>query len=101
MFAIALSTAPALAQPNATPAERMATRAGEVIGAASACGVSEDRLVAVGRTVIEIIREVARSPAELRKAQAAHERAVTLAASRSEQGDCATHVAAFERAEAN
>lgn len=66
----------ALASPIlAASSEDVATRTGEIIGAASACGVPDDELIALGRKVIGWARDAARDAAELRRAQAAHEAA--------------------------
>lgn len=82
----------------------MAARAGEVVGAAAACGVPEGRLVELGKTVVALVREVARSETEIRRAQAAYERG----AARGEadvrlrgQAICPAVIRTFERAEAN
>jgi hypothetical protein len=61
-----LVTTPALAQ--VSPAELIASRTGEVIGAASACGISDERLIRVGEVVIGMARQAARSPEELSRA---------------------------------
>jgi hypothetical protein len=86
-----------------SPAESMAQRSGEVIGAAAACGVPESRLVAVGRTTVYRIREVARTPAEAERARKLHERTVASTAMkvRNQQNGCPTAIEGFERAERN
>ncbi|MBM0206112.1 hypothetical protein JNW90_26160 [Micromonospora sp. STR1s_5] len=71
---------PAAAITPLSQAESMAWRSGEVIGAASACGVPESRLIAVGRITIGLIREVASSPAQAERARKLHEQIVTRTA---------------------
>lgn len=63
-------------------AEAIATRTGEIIGGASACGIPEGELVALGAKVIRWARDSARSAAELKRAQEAHEAAVQRSADR-------------------
>ncbi|MBM0203975.1 hypothetical protein JNW90_13280 [Micromonospora sp. STR1s_5] len=96
-------TGPAVAVTRLCQAETKAWRSGEVIGAASACGVPESRLLAVGRTTIGLIREVARSSAEVERARRLHEQVVNRTAERLryQQSECPAAIEAFEWAERN
>ena len=96
-------TGPAAAVTPLSGAESMAYRSAEVIGAAAACGVEESRLAAVGRTSIELIRQVARTTSEAERARKLHEQIVTRTANRvrDQQNGCPAAVEAFERAERN
>jgi hypothetical protein len=97
--AVVLLAWPALAQ---SEAERVASRTGEIIGAASACGVSDDELIALGRKVIGWARDAARDAAELRRAQGAHEAAVQRGAARikrAARSGCGAAVQAFRELE--
>ena len=60
----------------------IAARTGEVIGAAATCGVPDGELTAVGRKVITWAKNAAHDAAELRRAQSAHETAVSRGAAR-------------------
>ena len=85
-----------------SPAIALAANSGEVIGAASVCGVPEARLVALGRKVIGFIRDLATSAEELRAAQAAHESAVqrsAAVASRNKAEACGSAFNRFEELE--
>ena len=76
----------------------IASRAGEIIGAAASCGIEAGDLLVVGYTVIRWVRDEARTPAELKRARAAHEIAVRRAADRIEKqgpGACPPATAAF------
>jgi hypothetical protein len=82
----------------------IASRTGEIIGAAEACGMGAGDLISVGYMVIGWAREQARSKAELRRAQAAHEAAVTRAAARIRKegpSACPAATAAFRELQAN
>src|SRR4051812_12524089 len=70
---------------SADTAVNIASRTGEIIGAASACGMEAGGLLAVGYTVIGWARDQARTPAELKRARAAHEAAVRRGAARIEK----------------
>lgn len=102
-IALALMTATAVAVTPISRAEQMAVRSGRIIGAAAGCGVAEARLVAVGRTTIDIIREVAVAPREAERARMLHERTVreTAARMREHVAECPIAIADFERAEAD
>jgi hypothetical protein len=67
---------------KAETAVNIASTTGDIIGAAEACGVGAGDLLSVGYVVIGWAREQAHSKAEVRRAQAAHEAAVTRAAAR-------------------
>lgn len=58
-----------------TRAESMAARAGEIVGAASVCDIMSERLVALGRRVIEDVRFGADEPTT-RHLQQIHESAI-------------------------
>ena len=60
-------------------AVELARSTGEVIGAAMACDVPDERLIAIGKEVIGRVREAARSPREVGQARKAHEAAVKRA----------------------
>ena len=94
---------PASAITPLSGAESMAYRSAEVIGAAAACGVEESRLVAVGRTAIELIVQVARDTSEAERARKLHELIIIRTANRvrDQQSGCPAAVEAFERAERN
>lgn len=82
----------------ASEAERIATRTGEVIGAASMCGTPEGELLALSRKVIGWARDTAKDAGELRRAQAAHEAAVIRSAAQAKkagEGACAATARAF------
>lgn len=82
----------------ASEAERIATRTGEVMGAAAECGLPEGELMTVARKVIGWARDTAKDAGELRRAQAAHEAAVNRSAARVQKagvGACAATVRAF------
>ena len=84
--------------PERSQAVTIAARTGEVVGAAEACGVPESELVELGRKVIGWARDTARDAAELRRAQQAHEAAVTRGADRVRRARgnaCEGAVAAF------
>lgn len=87
----------------ASVAERMAARSGEVIGAAAGCGVSEDRLIAVGQTTVRLLIAASSSPSDAERARKLHERAYALTASNmaARQPECPAAIAAFEQAERN
>jgi hypothetical protein len=83
---------------GAQPAVDIASRTGEIIGAAEACGMPAGDLISVGYVVIGWAREQARSRTEVRRARAAHEAAVTRGATRIQKegpGACAAATAAF------
>lgn len=85
-------------------AESMAARAGEVVGAAAACGIPGNRLIAVGKTAIALVREIARSEMEVRKAQVVYERGAWRGEAdvrRRGPSICPAVIRTFERAEAN
>src|SRR4051812_40552785 len=67
---------------SAETAIDIASRTGEIIGAASACGMEAGDLLAVGYTVLGWARDQARRPAEVRRAETAHQAAVTRGAAR-------------------
>src|SRR4051812_12240171 len=76
----------------------IASRTGEIIGAAEACGMPAGDLISVGYVVIGWAREQARTKAELRPDQGAHEEAVTRGAARIQNDGpsaCAAATAAF------
>lgn len=78
-----LAVAPVSVQAaSRSEAEAIATRMGEIIGGASACGIPEGELVALGAKLIRWARDAARSAAELKRAQDAHEAAVQRSAER-------------------
>jgi hypothetical protein len=83
---------------GAQPAVDIASRTGEIIGAAEACGMPAGDLISLGYVVIGWARAQARTKAELRRARAAHEEAVTRGAARIQKegpGACAAATAAF------
>ena len=83
---------------TADTAVDIASRTGEIIGAASACGMGAGDLLAVGYTVIGWSRDQARTSAELKRARAAHEAAVRRGITRIDKqgpGACPAAVAAF------
>jgi hypothetical protein len=83
---------------SAETAVDIASRTGEIIGAASACRMEAGDLLAVGYTVIGWARDQARTPAELKRARAAHEAAVRRGVARIEKqgpGGCPAAVATF------
>lgn len=92
---LALSPAAALAvTPESSRAVILAAQTGEVIGAASVCGVPEKALLKVGREIIGRIRDWATTPAEIERALLAHERAVERGAARVRRaGEGACHEA--------
>lgn len=96
---VALVTTSAVAiTPERSQAVTIAARTGEVVGAAEACGVPESELVELGRKVIGWARDTALDAAELRRAQQAHEAAVTRGADRMRRAGgkaCEGAVAAF------
>lgn len=94
---------PASAITPLSRAESMAYRSAEVIGAAAACGVEVRRLIAVGRTAIELIVQVARTASEAERARKLHEQIVARTATRvrDQQNGCPAAIEAFERAERN
>lgn len=102
-LALLLMPAQARAAYRYNTASSMAQRSGEVIGRAAACGISDERLVNLGKTVVAVIGEVVRSPAELDRAQAAHEAAVARAAAfiRTHPRSCPAAISEFEHAERN
>lgn len=69
--------------PESSRAVILAAQSGEVIGAASVCGMPERELVEVGRQVIGQIRDLATSDGELARARRAHEEAVSCGAERA------------------
>jgi hypothetical protein len=76
----------------------IASRTGEIIGAAASCGIEAGDLLVVGYTVMGWVRDEARTPAELKRARAAHELAVRRATDRIEKqgrGECPAATAAF------
>ena len=60
----------------------MAARSGEIIGAASVCGASGERLVALGKAVIEQIRFTAAADSQTTFLQNIHEAAIYALASK-------------------
>ena len=85
-FIISLALAAALqANASARPlsrAESMAARSGEIIGAASVCHVSGERLLAVGKQIIEQLTFKTQSEAERSLLQNVHEAAIYALASK-------------------
>jgi len=83
---------------TAETAVDIASRTGEIIGAASACRMGAGDLLAVGYTVIGWSRDQARTSAELKRARAAHEAGVRRGATRIDKqgpGAWPAAVAAF------
>lgn len=105
LLALSFALFPAAATavtPKRSQAITLAARTGEVIGAATACGVPEAELMELGRRVIGWARDTARDAAELKRAQRAHEGSVTRAAARVRQtgrGACDATLAALHALE--
>ena len=93
-------TLPAAGRPLST-AETMAARSGEIIGGASVCGVAGERLVALGKEVIEQVRFAAQSPSEQTLLQNVHEAALYALASKVSRhpGMCSKVTKSFQALE--
>lgn len=81
----------------ASPVAEIAGRSGEAVGAAAACGVPNDELIAFARTFIRGIRQAATSDEELQRAQAAHEAGVQRGSDEVRRAGAAACPAAIER----
>jgi hypothetical protein len=96
-----LAAGPAHAVRRLSAAESMAYRSAGVIGAAAGCGIPQDRLSAVKRTIMQLVRKLAQSPTELEHAHSRYELRVRLSAEWVSSGrrECPAAIRAFERVE--
>lgn len=102
LAAALFAASPAHALLRLSEAESLASRSADLIGAAAACGVSEDRLSAFGQAIMERVRKLAESPTQLERAHARFVSRVRVRAERTrDQRECPAAIWAFERAGRN